>query len=64
MHRDWYDSLLEMDINKANVDEVLRGEIGRIFRRCLEDAGVFKTDAAGREAAGGLSGRCKSNSGT
>lgn len=50
VHRDWYDSLLEMDINKANVDEVLRGEIGRIFRRCLEDAGVFKTDAAGREA--------------
>ena len=33
-----------------NAEEILRQEVGVVFMRVLEHAGVFKRDAAGREA--------------
>ena len=30
--------------------DILKYEIGQVFVQVLEDAGVYKTDAAGREA--------------
>ena len=38
------------DVTEENVDEILRGEVGRIFTCVLENAGVFKRDADGRAA--------------
>lgn len=37
-------------IDENNVDEILRKEIGIVFSKVLEYAGVFKRDEAGREA--------------
>ena len=33
-----------------NADEIIRKEVGEVFKTVLEHAGVFKRDAAGREA--------------
>ena len=33
-----------------NVTEILQAEVGRVFEAVLEDAGVYKCDAAGRAA--------------
>lgn len=50
-HCAWYQSLCERDdITEDTVDEILRDEVGRIFTRVLENAGVFKCDAVGRAA--------------
>ena len=50
-HCDWYRALCERtDVTEENVDEILRGEVGRIFTCVLENAGVFKRDADGRAA--------------
>ncbi len=38
------------DITKENADAVIKEEIGAVFAEVLADAGVFKRDAAGREA--------------
>ena len=38
------------NINKENIDEILRKEIGLVFEKVLEDAGVFKTDEKGIQA--------------
>lgn len=38
------------DITRANADAVVKEEIGAVFAQVLADAGVFKRDAAGREA--------------
>ena len=47
-HCAWYRSLCERDdITEDTVDDILRAEVGRIFTRVLEDAGVFKGDEAG-----------------
>ena len=37
-----------VDITKDNVDEVLEQELANIFANVLENAGVFKDDAAGQ----------------
>ena len=37
-------------INAGNVDAVLKEEIGIVFKKVLEDAGVFKRDAKGQAA--------------
>ncbi|MBA1392567.1 UDP-glucose--hexose-1-phosphate uridylyltransferase, partial [Lactobacillus sp. XV13L] len=37
-------------VTPANVDQVLQGELGQVFARVLEDAGVFKQTDAGRAA--------------
>ena len=37
-----------MAITKDNVDEVMEQELANIFANVLENAGVFKDDAAGQ----------------
>ena len=49
-HLRWFEQLRKMDINRDNVDEVLHNEIGKIFAKILENAGVYKTDEQGRAA--------------
>lgn len=51
-HADWAEEFIpkyEGKINKENVDEILKAEIGKVFVKVLEDAGVFKRDEKGRE---------------
>lgn len=49
-HKDWIVDLLARrdDITEENVLSVLQDEIGAIFSRVLEDAGVYKRDEAGK----------------
>ena len=50
-HADWVDELRQRHVfTPENTDAILREEIGRVFERVLEDAGVFKRDEAGRAA--------------
>lgn len=50
-HADWVDTFINTrEINADNVDEVLEDEIGKVFVRVLEDAGVYKCTDQGREA--------------
>ena len=37
-------------MNKENIDSVLKAEIGAVFAKVLEHAGVFKRDDGGRQA--------------
>ena len=39
-------------ITRDNVDGILREEVGKVFARVLEDAGVYKCTSEGREAFG------------
>ena len=51
-HADWAEEFIpkyEGKINKENVGEILKAEIGKVFVKVLEDAGVFKRDKKGRE---------------
>ena len=38
------------DINKDNVRGIIEQEIGKVFSEVLEDAGVYKRNAEGKEA--------------
>ncbi|MBD5558999.1 MAG: UDP-glucose--hexose-1-phosphate uridylyltransferase [Clostridia bacterium] len=38
------------ELNAGNVEAILRDEVGLVFQRVLEAAGVFKRDAAGKQA--------------
>ncbi len=38
------------DLNRDNIHEILRREIGRVFREVLEDAGVYKRTDEGNAA--------------
>lgn len=50
-HRAWADQIKQNDdCTVANVDEVVCHELGNVFARILEDAGVFKRDVAGDAA--------------
>ena len=51
-HADWVDEFRPKYpvINAENVDAVLKEEIGIVFKKVLEDAGVFKRDAKGQAA--------------
>lgn len=51
-HADWADELFAKydDINAENIDGILKYEIGLIFAKVLEHAGVFKRDDAGKAA--------------
>lgn len=51
-HADWVDEFRSKydTIDAGNVREIVRREIGIVFSKVLEDAGVFKRDAGGREA--------------
>lgn len=48
-HKQWYDYLISSyeNINKDNVTEILRLEIGKKFMTVLEHAGVYKKDIEG-----------------
>ncbi len=50
-HSSWVDDMLKRYTFTAdNVERILREEVGAIFARVLEHAGVYKCDAQGREA--------------
>lgn len=51
-HADWVEGFLDKysDINKDNVMDILRSEVGDVFLHVLEDAGVYKYNAEGQEA--------------
>lgn len=51
-HADWAEDIMRRhsDLDKSNIDEVLKQEIGLVFAEVLEDAGVFKCTREGREA--------------
>ncbi|MBT2727246.1 UDP-glucose--hexose-1-phosphate uridylyltransferase [Bacillus sp. ISL-75] len=49
-HLDWAEALkarYQAIANEANVDGLVREEVGKKFLRCLEDAGVFKRNEVG-----------------
>ena len=50
-HADWVKGFLPKypDINRDNVQDIIRQEVGHVFVRVLEDAGVFKCTPEGRE---------------
>ncbi|UOQ50103.1 UDP-glucose--hexose-1-phosphate uridylyltransferase [Gracilibacillus caseinilyticus] len=51
-HANWVQSIKDSfeSITEANVDKIVEDELGKKFARVLEDAGVYKTDTAGRTA--------------
>ncbi len=51
-HADWAEAFIGRysDINSDNVDDILKLEIGKVFARVLEDAGVYKRNAEGQAA--------------
>ncbi len=53
-HADWVEEFLpDYDaVTKENVDEILQKEIGLVFSKVLEHAGVYKRNKEGQEAFG------------
>lgn len=50
-HADWVDSFRsEYTMTEENVEEILQKEIGVVFMKVLEHAGVYKNDQAGQQA--------------
>lgn len=51
-HAAWVETFLPKypDINRENVMDILKEEIGQVFVHVLEDAGVYKCTPEGREA--------------
>ncbi len=51
-HADWVEEFLPnySEITKDTIEGILKEEIGQVFRRVLEDAGVYKCTKEGREA--------------
>ena len=50
-HADWVDALkTRHTFTVENTEQILHQEVGAVFEQVLEDAGVYKTDEAGREA--------------
>ncbi|MDE7284182.1 MAG: galactose-1-phosphate uridylyltransferase, partial [Lachnospiraceae bacterium] len=51
-HADWVDEFLPKynDVNKDNIMDTLQKEIGDVFMKVLEDAGVYKRTAEGQAA--------------
>jgi len=48
-HREWAEKIKqETTISQETVQTVIEQELGKVFVRVLEDAGVFKRNAAGR----------------
>ncbi len=53
-HADWVEEFTGnySQITRENVDGILRDEVGKVFARVLEDAGVYKCTPQGREGFG------------
>ena len=51
-HADWVNDFKKnyTEITIENVDQILQDEVGKVFTRVLEDAGVFKRTPEGQEA--------------
>jgi UDPglucose--hexose-1-phosphate uridylyltransferase len=50
-HAEWAEEILKRrHFTAENAETVLQEEVGRVFERVLEDAGVFKRDEQGRAA--------------
>lgn len=51
-HADWAEKFLQnySEVNEANIDGILKDEIGKVFCRVLEDAGVYKRTEEGKAA--------------
>ena len=50
-HADWVDGFKEnYTITADNVEEILQAEIGKVFAKVLEHAGVYKRDSEGKTA--------------
>jgi len=50
-HADWAEDILSRrDFNAGNAESVLRDEVGHVFMRVLEHAGVYKRGEAGKAA--------------
>ncbi len=55
-HADWVEEFLPayeakgVAVTRDNVEDILKKEVGSVFARVLEDAGVYKCDEAGRLA--------------
>lgn len=50
-HAGWVETFLPKyeTVTKENVEDILKKEVGLVFQRVLEDAGVYKCDEAGRK---------------
>ncbi len=53
-HADWVDEFVPSyeKITRENVDRILQDEVGKVFARVLEDAGVYKCTTEGWDAFG------------
>ncbi len=53
-HADWVEEFLPKydKITRDNIDEILREQVGLVFSRVLEDAGVYKCTEKGRQDFG------------
>ena len=51
-HAPWVDSFMGKYgmVDETNIDEILQNEIGEVFKKILECAGVYKRTEAGKEA--------------
>ena len=59
-HSEFVKQILENedDINEVNVEAVIQNAVGQVFKRVLQDAGVFKEDKQGVEAFNRFIGSC------
>ncbi len=51
-HADWVEEFMPKytEVNASNIESIIQDEIGLVFAQVLEDAGVYKCTAEGREA--------------
>ena len=51
-HADWANGFIKKydNITADNVDEIIRAEVGKVFAKVLEHAGVYKRDESGKKA--------------
>lgn len=50
-HAQWVASFKDnYTFTKENVDKIIKDEVGKVFLKCLEHAGVYKRDEKGKEA--------------
>jgi len=51
IHADWIDELkAQYTFDENNTEEILKQEVGKVFKQVLEDAGVYKCTPEGRAA--------------